>query len=503
MGDLTHGYDVSIGYTYGFCREMAPSWLALAAATGGLRLPAVAEGTRPRFLELGCGQGQGLCLLAAANADMDFVGIDFLPEHVAHGRGLAQAAGLGNVRFKQADFVELAGNWPEELGRFDLIALHGVYSWVSAPVRAAVVACLEKAAALGAIVYVGYNAQPGWLATQPFRHLARSVHALSGGTGQQALAETVALFDRLRAGGAATFRILPGLGPRIDSIKSCDASYLVHEYLHESWEPMWHSQVARDLAGADLHFAGTATLAEGLLPGMLPPPLRDAITAQGDPMLRQDVQDFVINQGYRRDIYVRGQVPSLPEPPANLRFVLLSPPADGETVTVATTFGEMELRPQAYRDFVAMLADRPRTFGELAQGRPAGECMQLLALLVHAGILAPAFPQGEGGPALRLNAAIARGVAQGMPYDHLAAPAIGGAIRVGEADLLLLDAWLEGGGDDRVLAAGLRDRMRGLGRTLQRAGRTLEATQAEDEARRLAQAFLSRLPDWRRLGVTA
>ena len=62
-----HGYDASAGYTYGFCPEMAPDWLDLSAMLAGAA-PARRDGEAPfRYLELGCGQGMGLCLLAAAN----------------------------------------------------------------------------------------------------------------------------------------------------------------------------------------------------------------------------------------------------------------------------------------------------------------------------------------------------------------------------------------------------------------------------------------------------
>jgi tRNA G46 methylase TrmB len=39
--------------------------------------------TSARMLELGCGQGLGLCVMAAANPHMRFVGVDFNPEQIA------------------------------------------------------------------------------------------------------------------------------------------------------------------------------------------------------------------------------------------------------------------------------------------------------------------------------------------------------------------------------------------------------------------------------------
>ncbi|WP_425482804.1 methyltransferase domain-containing protein [Caldichromatium japonicum] len=60
-----------------------------------------------RLLDLGCGQGLGLCLTASLHPEMAFVSIDFNPAHIAPAQGLARRAGLANVRFIEGDFVEL------------------------------------------------------------------------------------------------------------------------------------------------------------------------------------------------------------------------------------------------------------------------------------------------------------------------------------------------------------------------------------------------------------
>ncbi|TDW64427.1 methyltransferase family protein [Novosphingobium sp. PhB55] len=515
MDDRTHGYDVSVGYTYGYCREMAPAWMDLAAGAG--ETSAAGGG---RFLELGCGQGFGLCLLAAANPGRAFVGIDLMAEHVDHANGIAASAGLANVQFVQGDFVELARSWPEALGRFDHVALHGVYSWVTAPVRQALLQCIGQASAPGALVYIGYNAQPGWLATMPFRHMARLIHEEGAAPVAEVLDRSISLFEQLRGGGAATFQLLPGLGARLDSLRKRDIAQLAHEYLHEGWEPMWHSQVAREVAGAGLAFAGSATLPEALLPAFLPSALRDTILAQGDPLLRQDVQDFVINQFYRRDVYRRGEAPATPTPTltptpgeraAQTRFLLLDAPAPGATLSVRTPFGELALQPPAYAGIVEALAERSLTLAELAVlpkagGKDLTEVLQLVLMLLHAGTLGIEAPRTDHAPAQRLNAAIAREAVRGMPYDHLAAPAIGGAVPVDFADLMLIDAWLALGGlaDETALSERLVLSLAGSGRTLQRGGSPLEGVQERREARSRARTFLDRdLPRWRRLGALA
>lgn len=93
--DWAKGYVADIGYTAGFYRETTPAHVAFAALSIG-RSPGRALKPK-RVLELGCGQGFGLALTAAANPDVAFEGYDFNPDHVAHARRLIEGAALGNV----------------------------------------------------------------------------------------------------------------------------------------------------------------------------------------------------------------------------------------------------------------------------------------------------------------------------------------------------------------------------------------------------------------------
>jgi|GEM_PF-5370897 len=167
------GYNVDVGYTFGYYREQDPLWLDLCALVHGVRPPSLTSEKGLRYLELGCGQGLNLWLLAACRPEIEFVGVDFNPLHIAHAKHLSSAAGLTNVRFIEANFVDLAANWPEELGRFHYVSAHGVLSWISRSVRESLYGCLDNALFPGGLVYFSYNALPGWLSGLPIQHLMR------------------------------------------------------------------------------------------------------------------------------------------------------------------------------------------------------------------------------------------------------------------------------------------------------------------------------------------
>ncbi|MFM8605767.1 MAG: class I SAM-dependent methyltransferase [Cyanobium sp.] len=154
-----------------------PGWLDLAALIRGQAPSRRHEGAPFRFLDLGTGMGYGLCLIAAAHPEGQFVGVDFLSDHIAHGCWLAAELGLANVRFVEADFLRLQQD-PSPLAAADGIAApfayvvaHGIATWVSAEVRQALLAVASAQLEPGGIFYCFYNTHPGWLSRTPFQAL--------------------------------------------------------------------------------------------------------------------------------------------------------------------------------------------------------------------------------------------------------------------------------------------------------------------------------------------
>lgn len=511
MNAWSHGYNVSSGYTYGFYRELAPDWLDFCALIQGYVAPARGAKGAFRYLELGSGQGFGLCLIAAANPAGHFVGIDFNPEHIAHSRQLAAAAGLKNIEFHEGDFAVLGAAWPAELGQFDYVTLHGIYSWVPEPVRAALVTCIGAATMPGSLVYVSYNTLPGWLSTVPFQHMARRLQVAYGRSGPAALDDAARLFQAIETTGSPLSKSLPALKVRLDGLKAQNSAYLVQEYLHDNWQPMWFSQAAGELSSIKLSYVGAAHLPEALMPSLLPTPMRDIVTAQDDPMVRQDVLDCVLNQGFRRDVYCRG--PRKPfarggGPLLDVRLRLAGRP-QGDEVKVATTVGEAKIAPETVTPIMAALEQGPRTVGQLATlpGLPqkdASSNIQTLILLVHAGVL-QIVARGEqpADAAQRLNLEIAAAAAEGAPYAQLAAPVLGSAIAAADVDLILLRAWQKNPrADAATLGRALCENLARLGRGISREGQVLAGEELAARARELANLFLtSQLPRWKELGA--
>jgi tRNA G46 methylase TrmB len=102
-----------------------PDRLATMATLFGMR-PAPVE--RCRVLELGCNDGSNLIAMAYGLPQSQFVGIDLAERPIAKGKATIEALGLTNLTLHCLDLRHM----PSDLGRFDFILAHGVYSWVPA-----------------------------------------------------------------------------------------------------------------------------------------------------------------------------------------------------------------------------------------------------------------------------------------------------------------------------------------------------------------------------------
>ena len=109
-----------------------------------------------RLLELGCGDGGNLVPMAYGLRGSAFCGIDLSRRAIERAGSLAAALGLANVDFRHADLTALP-----ELGTFDFVVAHGVYSWLAPAERDALLAACREHLAPGGVAYVSYDVLPG------------------------------------------------------------------------------------------------------------------------------------------------------------------------------------------------------------------------------------------------------------------------------------------------------------------------------------------------------
>ncbi len=268
----------------------APERLTLASMLHG--------GPRPslrgyRVLELGCADGANLLPQAYYRGHSTFVGIDGAASQIANANAGKSTLGLTNVEFIHCDFRAAA----ERLeGQFDYIIGHGVFSWVSPDVRDALLELCAARLRHGGLLYLNYNALPGWNVRGMVRGFLMAETA--GMTDLRARArraqEAAADIAAAMAGSEHPYSRL--LVRELNFICEHDLSYIAHEYLTAENHAYWRSEFLSLAARYGLAYVADAdfSYSSGRIPADLPARL------VGERIVGRDADDTVDFLCYRQ-----------------------------------------------------------------------------------------------------------------------------------------------------------------------------------------------------------
>jgi hypothetical protein len=510
MTDWTAGYVADIGYTYGYYAELNPLRARLALLNAGYSCPIFEDAC-----ELGFGQGLSVNLHAAASP-VAWVGTDFNPSQAAFAQELACASGSGARLFDEA-FEELAQR--QDLPEFDFIGLHGIWSWISDANRAVIVDFVRRRMKVGGVLYVSYNTMPGWAAFAPMRHLMTEHAQIIGAEGTGIVGRIDGAIDfaeRLLACNPTYARANPQVADRLKRLKGQNRQYLAHEYFNLDWHPMHFATMAGWLAPAKVQYAGSAHLAEHMDAVNLTAEQLTFLKNLPDPMFRESARDFMVNQQFRRDHWIKGARRLTPleqrEALRDYRVILAVPAADVPH-KVQTNLGEATLNAQMSSAIIEALSDhQPRSLREL-EGLVAQKSVsftqlrEVVTMLVGSGQLQPV--QAEVAVAARkphaqaLNRHLLQKARSHGDIGNLASPLTGGGVPVGRFPQMFLDALAQGGQGPQEWAAHAWKVLDAQGHRLMKEGQRVDdPAQNLAELQRQAQEFNDRqLPVLRALQV--
>lgn len=312
-----------------------PDRLHVIATLAGMQ-PAPIE--RCRVLELGCASGGNLLPIAADVPGARCVGIDASKRQIDEGRARVEALGLRNCELIAGDIAALG----PELGTFDYVVCHGVYSWVPRPVQDAILDVCREVLAPHGVAYVSYNTYPGWRMRSMIRDMMR-FHARQFTDPKVAVAQSRKLLDYLAKNVSAdrgAYAIL--LRQEVGVLERQTDAYLFHEHLETDNEPLYFHQFVERIEAAGLAFLGEASLGESR--ATLFPNLADD-GGRGSPAAIQAEQyrDFVLNRSFRTTLLVRRERALKPNAePEDVRRLLVATKAEKRAKPAE---GEPELPP--------------------------------------------------------------------------------------------------------------------------------------------------------------
>jgi methyltransferase-like protein/2-polyprenyl-3-methyl-5-hydroxy-6-metoxy-1,4-benzoquinol methylase len=301
MGDDTHevvsaiegSYD-AVPYSSHAYPQTHPRHLATVASLFGMT-PAPLESMS--VLELGCASGGNIIPIAAAFPGARVVGVDLSRVQVDAGRETVEQLGLENCWLEHADVRSIDAAW----GSFDYIICHGVFSWVPSEVQDAILSICRNNLSASGVAYISYNAYPGWHLRGMIRdmmlyHADRFADPVV--RVEQARALLQFLFD------ASSTDTAYGRALRAESelLRNQPDSYIFHEHLERSNQPLYFHEFVSHIARFDLQYLGESEV-RTMMPASFPSGVQESLErVAGDQLQAEQYMDFLRNRMFRQTL---------------------------------------------------------------------------------------------------------------------------------------------------------------------------------------------------------
>jgi len=277
-----------------------PARLAAMAKIFGLSSKPVSGA---RVLELGCASGGNLVPMAVSFPDAQFVGIDISSKQVAEGRARIEKLGLRNLELICDSF----SNLQPDIGKFDYIICHGVFSWVPRALQDSIFRTCQNHLAADGIAYISYNVLPGWRMLQPLRDAFQAAlpKDLDGTAKVQAAAQLLGFLSEVSNAKTGYSQALKSIK---DKFHRFSIAYVAHEYLEETNDPCLFSDFAGRAAAYGLGFLGESEV-QSMIVDQHGKAAADEIRrrAGGDAIATEQLLDLISGRTFRQTLLVHGE----------------------------------------------------------------------------------------------------------------------------------------------------------------------------------------------------
>lgn len=500
MSDWTSGYVTEINYTSGYYPELSPLRTQFVFANLGLQFPDVVNAC-----ELAFGQGVSINIHAAAG-NAQWWGNDFMPAQAASAAEMARAAG-SNAQISDESFAEFCQR--DDLPDFDYIALHGIFSWITADNQQIIVDFIRRKLRMGGVLYISYNTFPGWSTMMPVRHLLAQHADVMGAPGVGVLKRLDAALNFTEELFAKNPRIVaanPQLGERFKVLKGQERHYLAHEYFNRNWEPMFFADMARRLESAKLSYAGSGNVMDHVDALNLSADQQTLLKGIADPIFRETVRDFIVYQQFRRDYWVKGpRRLSLQAQVAGLmaHYLVLTTPAVDVKLKATGMLGEASLQEAIYKPLLELMADhKPRALAQIVEAMGKhninlSSVVQAVLVLIGKGSMQVAHSPEQvnkvKGKTQKLNAYLLQKSRTSDDIRYLASPVLGGGVLISRISRLAILAMQEGRKQPAELADFVWLTLNAQGQKMIKDGKTVDsADENKTEIVKLMEAFVEK-----------
>ena len=474
------GYVSEIEYIYGYYNELNPLRVNLSLISAGIKPPEIKNAC-----ELGFGQGLSL-VSHAASFNINWYGNDFNPHQAAFASEISKEIDP-KVAISDEDFSTFCSR--DDLPNFNFIALHGIWSWISQRNQSIIVDFIKRKLNVGGVVYISYNVPPGWASMLPMRDLLVAYTQKNIANSAQLsgkISSSMEFANRLMAVEPAFAAANPSLSKRLELMAGQDARYLAHEYFNADWSPMSFMSLNKAFSAAKLSFAISSNVLDTVPVINFSEDQLKLLNEIEDVEYKEMIKDFVINQTFRRDLWVKGarKLASHEKAAAlrELNFTLVSKAANVE-LEVQGARGKANLNSEVYQQVLASLEVMDRCTIEDLQKSLLGkvsqdQILEAINILVGKGDLAPALPR-EASKARKkytdqVNSKLIDRAISSDDITYLFSPVTGGGLKVSRFEKLVLHALSQDIKGNENIAKYVWSILGSQGQKLQNKGKVLE-----------------------------
>jgi len=396
------GYFAETKYPSILNRALTPNMISGSLRWKGMQ-PA---GLRDEFthLDIGCGDGIGLCLIAAAFPQAKFVGFDAMREHIDTGQEFARVHGIRNIELICQTFEQFLSAPATEIDAFDYITSQGVIAWVSERNRQYVYDIIGEFLAETGASTLGYNCQPGWQNKMSSQQIFLRFLGQQEDKSPEALAAVVDFIDAISGTGS---RSVPPVAVEIirELTEDMPHEYMLHEYLNQYWQPLWFGDVCTELQDRGVSFATHSGFKRLRDDFALRIKQRELLEGIDDPLQRQTTMDILQNFQFRTDIFTKKMPANETESLRNEIWLMANNSIEHTEFNCLTPAGRLTFDNPSTRDILSQLEQGPKQYQSLckASTHSSADVLNAVETLLVANCIQPVSEPLETNPAEQLN----------------------------------------------------------------------------------------------------
>jgi len=276
-------------------QQTHPNRLATIARLFGLQSPNIET---CKVLEIGCASGNNLLPMAEYLPKANFLGIDLSANQIDEGNKLLKVLALPNIELRCQDVLDF-----NEETKFDFIIIHGIYSWVPAPVQEKILAISKKNLSPDGVAYISYNVLPGW----HMRGMIRDMMLYHSGKfpdNNSKIIQAKALLEFLSKsvqGDKNPYGIF--LQSELELLKKQNDGYFFHEFLEENNFPVYFHEFNSAANRHGLKYLGDSDV-RTMSTRDLTPEAQQLLTKTPSMIETEQYMDFLRNRMFRTSLIV-------------------------------------------------------------------------------------------------------------------------------------------------------------------------------------------------------